>query len=155
MGCHLVLLSVFWYGYVDLSCVFVCFLWFLLAKNSKMSSFAVHLAALEEVLIWANGHIFVNLPITCQGETLGRHSVAQHKLFVTASVIYSRNFLLTKCQNQGFNVAVFWKGHLHEWKNPDGVALKMKLLMILRHSLRTRISFLIRDSWNVGRVPNL
>lgn len=125
MGCHLVLLSVFWYGYVNLSCVFSFFLWFFLAKTSKMSSFAVHLAALEEALIWASGCIFINLPIICQGETLGWHSVAQHKLFVTASVIYSRNFLSMKCQNQGFNVAVFWKGHLREWKNPDSIVLQV------------------------------
>lgn len=49
MGCHLVLLPVFRYGYVHLSCVFGCFLRFMLAKTSKMSSFAVHLAAMEEV----------------------------------------------------------------------------------------------------------
>lgn len=50
---YLVLLSAFWYGFVHSSCVFSCFLWYLLAKTSKIS-LALPLTALEEALFWAD-----------------------------------------------------------------------------------------------------
>lgn len=50
---YLVLLSAFWYGCVHSSCVFSCFLWYLLAKTSKIS-LALPLTALEEALFWAD-----------------------------------------------------------------------------------------------------
>lgn len=75
----------------------------------------------------------------------GNFKLAQLELLLTAIVIDSGNFLLTKCQNQGIHVAVFWGGRPCEQNSADCLALKRTLLVIFRCRSRAGITFHTTD----------